>query len=69
MHDATKCNTPCKYNDDKYYGIRHDLKKVFEPHVDISATSLLSQGDSKSQATKIWFVVGIFPYNGTYKPP
>ena len=31
LYDAAKCNTPCKDNDDKYYGIQHDLKKVFEP--------------------------------------
>ena len=40
LYDVAKCNTPCKDNDDKYYGIQHDLKKVFEPHVDISATYL-----------------------------
>ena len=33
LYDAAKCNTPCKDNDDKYYGIQHDLKEVFEPHV------------------------------------
>ena len=25
LYDAAKCNTPCKDNDDKYYGIQHDL--------------------------------------------
>ena len=69
LYDAAKCNTPCKDNDDKYYGIQHDLKKVFEPHVDISATYLWSQDDAKAQASKTSFVVGIFPYGGTYKPP
>ena len=48
LYDAAKCNTPCKDNDDKYYGIQHDLKKVFEPHVDISATYLWSQDDAKA---------------------
>ena len=48
-------NAPCKDNDDKYYGIQHDLKKVFKPHVDISATYLQSQDDAKEQATKTWF--------------
>ena len=38
LYNAAKCNTPCKDNDDKYYGIQHDLKKVFECHVDMSAT-------------------------------
>ena len=52
LYDAAKCNTPCKDNDDNYYGIQHDLKKVFEPHVDISATYLWSQVDAKTQATK-----------------
>ena len=53
FYDASKCNTPCKDNDDdKYYGIQHDLKKVFEPHVDISATHLWSQDDATAQATK-----------------
>ena len=69
LYDAANCNTPCKDNDDRYYGIQHDLKKVFEPHVDISATYLWSQDDAKTQAPKTWFVVGIFPYDGTYKPP
>ena len=27
LYDAAKCNTPCRDNDDKYYGIHHDLKK------------------------------------------
>ena len=31
LYDAAKCNTPCRDNSDKYYGIQHDLKKVFEP--------------------------------------
>ena len=44
LYDAAKCDTPCKENDDKYYGIQHDLKKVFERHVDISATYLWSKG-------------------------
>ena len=47
LYDAAKCNTPCRNNDDKYYGIQHDLKEVFEPHVDISATYLWSQDDAK----------------------
>ena len=29
LYDAANCNTPCKDNDDRYYGIQHDLKKVF----------------------------------------
>ena len=69
LYDAAKYNTPCRDNDDKYYGIQHGLKKVFEPHVDISTTYLWSQEDAKSQATKTWLVVGIFPYDGIYKPP
>ena len=64
LYDAAKCNTPCKDNDDRYYGIQHDLKKVFEPHVDISATYLWSQDDAKSQVTKTWFDMGIFPVDG-----
>ena len=64
LSDAAKCNTLCKYNDNKYYGIQHDLKKVFEPHVDISATYLWSQDDAKAQATKTWFDMGIFPVDG-----
>ena len=60
LYDAANCNTPCKDNDDRYYGIQHDLKKVFEPHVDISATYLWSQDDAKTQVTKTWFDMGIF---------
>ena len=37
LYDAAKCNTPCRDNNDKYYGIQHGLKKVFDPHFDISA--------------------------------
>ena len=69
LYDATKCNTPCRNNDDKYYGIQHGLKKVFEVHVDISVTYRLSQEGAKTQANKTWFVVGIFPYDVTYEPP
>ena len=57
LYDATKCNTPCRDNNDKYSGIQHGLKKVFDPHADISATYLWSQDDATSQATKhglIW---------------
>ena len=64
MYDEAKCNTPCKDNEDKYCGIQHDLKKVFEPHVDISATYLWSQEDAKAQATKTWFDISIFPVDG-----
>ena len=64
LYGAAKCNIPCKDNDDRYYGIQHDLKKVFEPHVDISATYLWSQDDAKTQATKTWFDMGIFPVDG-----
>ena len=31
LYDAAKCNTPCRYNNDKYYGIQHGLKKVLTP--------------------------------------
>ena len=55
LYDAAKCNIPCRDNDDKFYGIQHGLKKVSEPHVDISARYLWSQEDTKSQATKTWF--------------
>ena len=64
LYDAAKCTTPCGDNDDKYYGIQHGLKKVFEPHVDISTTYLWSQDDAKAQATKTWFDMGIFPVDG-----
>ena len=64
MYDAANCNIPCKDNNDRYYGIQHDLKKVFEPHVDISATYLWSQDDAKTLATKTWFDMGIFPVDG-----
>ena len=60
LYDAAKCNTPCRDNNDKYYGIQHGLKKDYEPHVDISATYLWFQDDAKSQSTKIWFDMGIF---------
>ena len=64
LYDAAKCHTPCRDNDDKYYGIQHDLKKVFEPHVDISAIYLWPQDDAKVQATKTWFDMGIFQVDG-----
>ena len=64
LYDTAKCNTPCKDNDDRYYGIQHDLKKVFEPLVDMSATYLWSQEDAKVKATKIWFDMSIFPVDG-----
>ena len=60
LYDVAKCNTPCRDNDDMHYCIQHGLKKVFEPHVDISSTYLLSQEDAKAQATKTWFDMGIF---------
>ena len=47
-----------------YYGIQHGLKKDFEPNVDISATYLWSKDDAKSQLTKTWFDMGIFPFEG-----
>ena len=31
LYDAAKCNTPCRDNDDKYYGIQHGLKKSLNP--------------------------------------
>ena len=64
MYDAANCHTPCRDNDDKYYGIQHDLKKVFEPHVDISAIYMWPQHDAKVQATKTWFDMGIFQVDG-----
>ena len=64
MYDAAKCNIPCRDNDDKYYGIQHGSNKVFESHVDISATYLWSQVDAKVQAAKTWFDMGIFPVDG-----
>ena len=42
LYNAAKCNNLCRENNDKHYGIQHGLKKVFEPHVDISATYLWS---------------------------
>ena len=64
LYNASKCNTPCRKNTDKYYGRQYGLKKDFEPHVDISVTCLWSQDDAKSQPTKTWFDVGIFPFDG-----
>ena len=61
MYDAAKCYIPCRGNNDEYYGIQYGLKKAFEPNIDISATYLWSQNDAKSQATKTWFDMGIFP--------
>ena len=49
LYDASKCHTPCGDNNDKHYGIHHGLKKVFEPHVNISATYLWSWDDAKSE--------------------
>ena len=65
LYDAAKCNTPCRDNNDKYYGIQHGLKNIFDLHVDISTTYLWSQDVAKSQATKTWFDMGIFPVDGT----
>ena len=64
LYDAAKCNTPFRDNNDKYYDIQLGLKNDYEPHVDISTTYLWSQDDAKSQATKIWFDMGIFPVDG-----
>ena len=47
-----------------YYGIQHGLKEGCEPHVYISATYLWSQDDTKSQSTKTWFDMDIFPFDG-----
>ena len=55
--DASEYNTPCRDNNDKYYGIQHGLKKDFEPHIDESATYLWSQDDAQSHQPKhvlIW---------------
>ena len=65
LYDVSNCNTPCRDNNDKYYVIQHGLKEDFDLPVDISDTYLWSQDDAKSQSTKIWFDVGIFPFNGT----
>ena len=64
LYDAAKCSTPCRDNDDKYYGVQHGLKEVFEPHFDISATYLWSQDDAKAQATYTCFDIGIFLVDG-----
>ena len=64
LYDASKRNTHCRDNNDKYYDMQHGLKKDFEPHVDISATYLWSQDDAKSQSTKTWFDVSIIPFGG-----
>ena len=46
-------NTTYRDNDDnKYYGIQHGLKKVFEPRVNISAAFLWSQDDAKSTSNQ-----------------
>ena len=62
--DTSNCNTPCRNNNNKYYGIQHGLKKDFDPHFDISATYLWSQDDAESQSIKTWFDMGIFPFDG-----
>ena len=64
LQDASKCNTPCRDNNEKYYGIQHGLKKEFETDVNISATYLWFQDDAKSQSAKTWFDMGIFPFDG-----
>ena len=51
FYDVSNCNTPCRDNNDKHYGIQHGLKKDFDPHVDISHTYLEPQDDTKSQST------------------
>ena len=63
LYHAFNCNTPCRDKNDKYYGIQHGLKKGFDLHRDISATCFWSQDHVKSQATKTWYVVGIFAYD------
>ena len=57
LHDAAKCNTPFRDNNDKYYGNQHGLKKVFDSYVDISARYLWSQDDANHSQPKhgwIW---------------
>ena len=41
LYDVSKCNIPCRDNNDKYYGIQHGLKRDFEPHIDKSAHILI----------------------------
>ena len=50
FYDASKSNNPCRDNN-KYYSIQHGLKRDFE-----------LQEDAKSQSSKTWFDVGIFPF-------
>ena len=40
LYDASNCNSPCRDNNDKSYGIHHELKKDLYLHVDISASIL-----------------------------
>ena len=64
MYGASKCNTPCRVNNDRYYGIQHGSKKDYDPHIDMSAKYLWSQDDAKSQSTKTCFDMGEFLFDG-----
>ena len=64
MYDTSIFNLPCRDNNDKYYGIQSRLKKESEPQVGILGTYLWFQDDAKSQSTKTWFDMGIFPFYG-----
>ena len=47
LYDLSNCNIPCRDNNDKYYGIQYELKKDFDPHVDISVTCLQNLNQPK----------------------
>ena len=69
LYDAAKCNTPCGDNNDKYYGIQHGLKKILTPMLIYLPHIYGHRMMQNHKQTKTWFVVGIFPYDGTYEPP
>ena len=64
LYGASNFDPPCRDNTDKYYSIKHGFKKDFDPHIDIAVTYFQFKDDVKSQSTKTWFDVGMFPIDG-----
>ena len=62
LYDASKCNTHCRDNNDKYYGIQHGIMKDFEPHVDISARYLWSQDDAKNHSQPKYGLMQVYSH-------
>ena len=59
LYDATKCNTPCRDNNDKYHGIQHGLKilnqmLIYQPHI-CGPRMMQNHGQPKHGLTWVYF--------------